>query len=153
MPRKPKDKPAPADEPKPTPRKRSPAKARTAGGRFAAKPATAVAPPPPDPAAPPRQLGGDALARWRAVIADQADADGPLREVLCRYCELFGDYRAARRVIAEEGTVAYGGKNGAPYPHPAVQIMHKAHDAMERIEKRLGLGVAATSDGPGELEL
>lgn len=66
-------------------------------------------------------------------------ADPIAAEAFARWCEHYSDYVSARAELEKTGRVAYGGKNGAPYPHPLVGVMLKANDAMNRLEARLDI--------------
>jgi P27 family predicted phage terminase small subunit len=102
---------------------------------------------------PPPQLGADAQAEWRNVVALLAE-EGFLttldRGILIAYCQAYARWMQAERAIAEiaKRDPAGGGlilrtKNGNPVQNPLVGIANRALADIARYSAELGMTPSA----------
>lgn len=90
---------------------------------------------------PPDRLKDEALEEWNRLAPPLIDA-GTLNErtvqLFATYCETFAEYLKHAHTLDAEGHIAFGGKNGAPYPHPAASMKQKCVDLMLKLSRRFG---------------
>lgn len=82
----------------------------------------------------------------RPKTSKTPDDDGNLQK---QYADMLALYEKAQALVAKEGLVKFGGKNGAPYPHPAIGVMNTCLKQMRAIEKAVkanGAGKAKPKD-------
>jgi P27 family predicted phage terminase small subunit len=99
----------------------------------------------------PKQLKKIGKAKWRQ-LADQFDLSSPLSvDLLVQYCEAFELHCRAKEEL-DEDTLVRTAPNGAPYPHPSVNICIKTSDQMRRLYKQLE-AIRKTNDKSNDLDL
>lgn len=97
-------------------------------------------PKPESPLYPPGDLSGEALAEWGRMVPELSRlglATGVDRAALIAYCEAYGTFDEARRVVREKGVLTRG-RDGGHVKNPAFQIMRDAADMMLKYGGRFG---------------
>lgn len=96
----------------------------------------------------PSHFGQSAGDKWAELIATHnADPAAPKlllsdREVCAAYCDLWGDYTSARRMITEV-TLALRNDGGQIEPNPYLAIAHRAQQQLRLLAVELGLTPAS----------
>ena len=84
----------------------------------------------------PKRLKNQGKEKWRE-IAGEFDLSSPLAvDTLVQYCEAYELHCRAKDEL-DEDTLVRVAPNGAPYPHPSVNILIKTSDQMRRLYKQL----------------
>ena len=114
-------------------------------GKRALNPAEPKPPTPDRPPYAPRHLNDDAKKEWRRMVkvlmgmglyteADQA--------ALAMYCQAWGRWIHAERMVEEDGEVLVSSETGNYYQNPWFHVANKAWDQMLRMLGRFGLSPA-----------
>jgi phage terminase small subunit len=97
-------------------------------------------------------LKNQARQKW-LELAPHFDLRSPLDvEMLAQYCEAFELNCRAKKEL-DGDTIVHIAPNGAPYPHPGVNIMIKTSDQMRRLYKQLDALRKKDDADPDELEI
>lgn len=100
----------------------------------------------------PERLSKLAKKKWKAITAEVQPVNPLQVELLTVFCEQWEIYLMAKEQVSQHGMITTAGKNGAPYQYPAVGVMNKAVEQMNKIYKLLTDSTMKAAEQEDEFE-
>ena len=131
-------------------RKPTPTKLKELAGNPGHRALNSSEPEPPVPARPPyapRFLNEDGKKEWRRVVGILMDLGLYTeldRAALTMYCQAYGRWVQAERILATQDLVLVGSEGGM-YQNPMLHVANKAWEQMRKILAEFGLSPSSRS--------